>query len=310
MGQEAYERAKAFSNTKLEELRLSLKGTLPDNAAVITFGSYARREASPQSDIDYIVLNRDSGQIDRQLLSATGNSIEKIVELAPSEGGAFAKSVTRAELLTNVGGNNDTNENLTRRLLLMLEGEWLTNGDEFKSLRSELISLYIRATPRDHQLALFLLNDIIRYWRTMTVDYMYKTTEDTKPWGIRNIKLIFSRKLMYASGLFSVGLTADKSEHAKHETLSSLFDLPALERIVEICGNGNAARIKKSYNYFLEYMELAENRSQLKSVAQGDHDDPIFREIKNEGHNFTRQLLSAFESVFHSTHPIRRAVIF
>ncbi|WP_261336938.1 hypothetical protein [Rhizobium leguminosarum] len=236
--------------------------------------------------------------------------VSSIVPIDPSPGGPFAKNVLRADLLKNVGGEHDTNEKLTRRLLLMLEGEWLTNKDEFEALRKELISLYVRATPRDHQLALFLLNDIIRYWRTMTVDYMYKTTEDTKPWGIRNIKLIFSRKLMYASGLFSVGLTADKSEQAKLDVLTEMLSMPALDRIMEICGGNEAKKIGKSYDFFLQYMEVAENRNILKGVKERDHDDPVFREIKNEGHNFTRALLSAFESTFHSTHPIRRAVVF
>ncbi len=98
----------------------------------------------------------------------------------------------------------------------------------------------------------------------MTVDYMYKTTEDTKPWGIRNMKLIFSRKLMYASGLFSVGLTADKSEQAKLEFLTEIFSIPALERITEICGGNEAMRIRKSYDFFLQYMEVAENRRKIE----------------------------------------------
>src|SRR5437879_2092292 len=39
-------------------------------------------------------------------------------------------------------------------------------------------------------------------------------------------------------------------------------------------------------------------------------EDPLFRELKNEGHNFTRDLMKLFEATFDSTHPIHRAVIF
>ena len=144
----------------------------------------------------------------------------------------------------------------------------------------------------------------------MTTDYMYKTTEDGKPWAIRNIKLVFSRKLMYASGVFSVGMTVDRSEAAKIDILDNLFSLPAMERMNAICGVGRLAKATASYNLFLKRMEDPEVREALKEIPPGDHDHKIFRELKNEGHNFTRELLLAFESTFHSTHPIRRAVIF
>lgn len=49
-----YERCKSFSEEKLQTLRESIDHLVPTNDIVITCGSYARREASTNSDIDFL----------------------------------------------------------------------------------------------------------------------------------------------------------------------------------------------------------------------------------------------------------------
>lgn len=161
-------------------------------------------------------------------------------------------------------------------------------------------------------MAMFLLNDIIRYYRTVAVDYEFKTTEQSnpKPWAIRNIKLVFSRKLLYASGLFSVAMTVDRTRDKKVEILEGLFALPVLERMTEICGRTNMGSVMASYNRFLENLEDVEIRRHLEGLKKLDREDSRFRELKDEGHHFTRELLKLFEKTFDSTHPIHRMVVF
>lgn len=312
----AFERAKTFSESKLAALRNLLPPVVPAGVTVITSGSYARREASDQSDIDYFAVLPGECEVENQIapewLAKLDEQVTTTVAKAPSEDGAFREFEYQADMLHNIGGNKDTNSKITRRILLLLEGAWLANESGFRDLRRDILERYIQDTITDHQLALFLLNDIIRYYRTVAVDFEFKTFESSKPWAIRNIKLMFSRKLLYASGLFSVAMTADAMHSEKIRRLEELFDLPVIDRMIKICGKPQMGQVLGYYNYFLEKLEDREFRSHLDKLPRGPNGrrDQQFRELKNEGHHFTRQILALFENTFGSAHPIRKAVVF
>lgn len=307
----AYERSSKFTENKLDEIRNRLEALPLGGAVVLVCGSFARREASAQSDIDYVMVSDDT-ETAPDLNERVRFEIRSIVPNSPSEDGAFGKPVSRGEILAKIGGDDDSNKNITRRILLLLEGEWLFNKEGLRSFRRDILEHYIQKGMTDHQLALFLLNDIIRYYRTVAVDYEFKTSRngEPKPWAIRNIKLVFSRKLLYASGLFSIAMTADRARDEKIEILEGLFDRPVMERMMAICGEKRMEPVVASYNRFLDFLGDPATREHLKTLEMSKRGDERFREIKNEGHHFTRELLKVFESTFDSTHPIHRAVIF
>jgi predicted nucleotidyltransferase len=312
---EAIEAAKSFSEGKLGELRTALSTELRSSELVVTCGSYARREASSSSDMDYYVILDDgcSELVSAAADEATKRAVKRIVGKLPSSEGAFATNIYKKELLENYGGSRDSNETITRRMLYLLEGEYLTQAAEFKKIRSKILEKYISNTPGDHQIAFYLLNDIIRYWRTLAVDYADKThgAIKPKPWAVRNIKLIFSRKLIYASGLFSVALTADRSQSDKIEILEYLFSMTPIDRIKYVCGASLSDRLFEMYSFFLN--EIGENsvREHLNSLTrEASKSDKIFRKLKNEGHYFSRELMGLFSKTFHPSHPIHMAVIF
>lgn len=309
----ALERGHEYSDNQISALREAVGAIFPVNSKdiVLVCGSLARREAAGPSDVDCFLVSDDQDGREERLEkikeTVTGLGLQK-----PSPEGAFAKPGTRKAIIQNIGGDEDSNTNITQRILVLLEGDWLFNERGFQDLRRSILRTYVKDGIPDDQVALFLLNDIIRYWRTVCVDYEHKTTTKAKPkpWAIRNIKLVFSRKLIYASGLFSVASTADMARGKKITRLEKLFDLRPLDRLVHVCGAAETAEMLRSYEVFLSCINNEAKRSRLESLRKGDRDDPLYRDLKDEGHRFTDELLKLFEMTFPATHPIRRAIVY
>lgn len=145
---------------------------------IVVTGSYGRLEASLESDIDLFLVCDD--ELSKSFINGIKSEIEEIitreVPKPPGDTGTFGVDtpVKLNTLLTNIGGNDDSNTNLTRRMLFLLEGKWLFNEEKFKEYRSKLIKRYTKQDSPNHQLNKFFLNDIIRYYRTIATDFEYK----------------------------------------------------------------------------------------------------------------------------------------
>ena len=306
-----YERSSEHSNTTITAIREKLKGSDKQNTVVAVCGSYARREASRESDLDYFVFGK--GYVEDGDLRQEMNSLICQLDIRPpSPGGPFEGWTCQNQMLQNIGGDDDSNKNITRRVLLLLEGEWLFNEQAFRQFRGIVLQRYISEAIPKKNLARFLLNDIIRYYRTIAVDYEFKTLGHltTKPWATRLLKLVFSRKLLYASGLFSVAMTHERDSGEKVQVLDELFSLPVMERMTCICGHGPMKPIVERYNLFLEAMENRETRRHLESLHRSERSDPCYRELKDEGHRFNRELVRLLHHTFKECHPIHQAVLF
>lgn len=309
------EKRRAYSDNVLESFRAELGGAqLPEGYAVVINGSFARREASEQSDVDYFVLHEaaDSSVRDIEIIrEAVDAAIERCNLKPPSAGGAFAKPETIDEFLKNVGGTNDPNEKLTRRMLFMLEGDWLTQKELFLSYRNRLIAnVYAKESQSNHSLARFFLNDVIRYWRTIGVDFEHKTTEGGKAWGTRNLKLVFSRKLLYFSGLLMAAETAQQTPTSKARILNELCALDPLARVGKIVGS-DARRALNLYDNFLVCLSNKDFRDMADRVQLEDKDRPEdFNDLKNLGQHFSWELDRLLHVTYGPRHPIHHALVF
>ncbi|WP_409525194.1 nucleotidyltransferase domain-containing protein [Nitrincola sp. MINF-07-Sa-05] len=313
--------ASRFTGSKLDCLREKINEALThsehrNNITVVTTGSYGRAEATEESDLDwFIIFDRDlPGDVIAAEIEAIDKTIKEEITNETGDTGTFGQEAIAcfSDMLKNIGGQQDTNETMTRRLLFLLEGTWLYGNGRFYDYRRQLLERYIKRSSPDEQIPRFLLNDIIRYYRTIATDFEFKTTENQKPWGLRNIKLRFSRKLLYFSGIIVAAELSGLDWEGKVARAIELFDLTALRRIAKL-GDGQFATedIFTTYESFIEKLTLPDIRSALENVSKESRlDSPEYVELRGIGHDFSRALHDWLKEKYPKDHPIHHALVF
>jgi hypothetical protein len=308
----AIDRAIKFSDRTIPVVRELLnKKSLGSDVCVVATGSFGRREASGESDVDFFVLHNATVPDNqaKQLVEDLAAAIKSVVPRPPSPDGAFSAAERIDHMLANIGGEHDTNNKMTRRMLLLLEGTDLYHRELFESVQRRIVECYVRPAIQTHALARFLLSDIVRYYRTMCVDFEYKTGEAGKPWGIRNLKLLYSRKMLYFGGIVAVAETAHRTRDSKLEILTELFRLTPIQRIQRLFGE-QARESLQFYNAFLEAVGDDNFRHEIQGVtADRNTHTKNFTRLKAESSQFSlalhRLLLARYQN-----HPIHDALLF
>ena len=103
--------------------------SVPDDASVVVYGSLARSEWTSSSDLDWSLLI--DGSVDPSVLQVVLSIRKAIGTLGikdPGREGIFGSLSFSHDLVHQIGGQNDTNRNLTQRILLLLESRVV--GDE------------------------------------------------------------------------------------------------------------------------------------------------------------------------------------
>jgi len=178
----------------------AIKSEVPAELSLVAFGSLARMEFTAVSDLDWCLIVDGRADADhRQVQLRIQDILRKVNGIRePNPAGAFGGLAFSHELIHCIGGNQDTNANLTRRLLLLTESVELTepaiDSARNRLLRGVLQRYFEEETrfPGKEFFPRFFLNDVIRFWRTMAVDFATKTHErGPRSWALRNIKLRF-----------------------------------------------------------------------------------------------------------------------
>lgn len=182
------------------------RGLSSPNVSVYVAGSLGRLETGRKSDLDvFVVANRptrgETPSITRleeyQLFSSLIRINEALHYPDLSGDGRFLKVYELSEMIRATGSPRDDSENLfTARMLLLLESRPITNPFLFNKCQRDILQNYFRdgVGKKDFR-PLFLLNDVLRYWRTLCLNYEEHRIDPHRPWYKKNLNLKFSRKL-------------------------------------------------------------------------------------------------------------------
>ena len=173
--------------------------------AIFCAGSLARMEIGAKSDLDVFVtadavdeshkLRKRLFQL--RLFSEMIAANDRLNFQSFSNDGEYLKLCFLDDIKFRTGSRIDDSENLfTTRMLLILESQFVANEPVYRKHLHDVLTLYYRDQAETASFRpVFLLNDILRYWRTMCLNDEERRHGVNRPFRKKNVNLKFSRML-------------------------------------------------------------------------------------------------------------------
>jgi len=273
-GYPALAAARAYScrtNAELADLLAALDGE-PGFVCLAVAGSLGRLEAMPDSDCDLIAIvepgiGRDSREA-RRLLERAWDLVAPRNLKRPKSWGIFTETANEDEL-TDPRALGDLGDDLTlygKRMQLIMDAQPVFGDAAFFALQRRLVAWFATAsTCREPEFpGAYLLGEAVRYYRTYSAWQQFKlTVEEDENWSVRELKLRFSRRLMYA-GLVLALVDAWSGPDPRPAFAAALPATP-LERVCRAAGDAAAREVLGVYERFQAAMNDAHVRACLIS---------------------------------------------
>lgn len=262
------------------------------SVCVYACGSLGRLEMVENSDLDlfFIIMNSSSEEkkalcsnLDKYNFFAKLHNIHKELGYEdPSKQGLYWDFISQSNLLDIGSREEDFNNSFTARMLLLLESKPLYNENAYNELVKSIVDKYFvdYGGHKSEFYPLFLMNDILRYWYTLTLNYEYRRdnndSENDKNW--KRLKLKYSRLITCFSMLSCLYIT-----EISPEFVIECIKMTPFERLNMLTThfkdiNNIIREIETRYQWFLDlrkkdhkWWESAENKKTAIENAEGFH---------------------------------------
>ncbi len=259
--------AAAWSRTRetLLAIRAALDtNPLPDGVvALYVCGSMGRMEQLPESDCDLVIVTEDAIAPDSphsgEIHAAIWRRLEPLGLHRPKPHGIFSQAVTRGQLTdrATLGVVDEDQFVFGKRIQLLLDSQPVCADAAFDTLARDVLERYVLTRSRASLLSSSpwsgLISDLTRYFHSLRIRTTWWPADQPGRWRTLNVKLRFSRLLLYAGML---ALVANTASDAPLETLSDNLAWTPLERIAIAFGPNESDRdaLLHSYDRFLARM--------------------------------------------------------
>jgi predicted nucleotidyltransferase len=303
------ERNASFTTRVLESVRGGLvEQDFPQVRTIAVAGSFGRDEASEVSDADVIIVLQDGSHEDaerqafeQRVVDATASEFERFGIARPNPKGVFANPRTMEELLPaaddgGFGTPDEPADLMGKRLLLLLESKPLWNEQAYDGVIDEIFGRYTDAHVGDDfaKEHVYMLNDLIRYFRYICVNYQSTFGNENEKWPLRNVKLRHSRLLMYSGLLALIGTASMHQDERKVGIVRDGLRLTPLERMrfaYDECQDFNFFRLAGLYDTFLARISDPDIRTVLNAIEYGErYQNTTFAALKANSDAFQAEL--------------------
>ena len=278
-----------YSKGEIKRIKEHLATTkLPEGVRTLAVaGSLGRMEASESSDCDLVVVLDDAllkeeypdqsmedaaKKVAQGLYDQVWDALVPLKLERPKPTGTFSTPTSESQLSgkKNLGNSREGMGLMAKRQLLLLETQPVYRSDQYDKLVRAVLDCYAEkyVAPDSRKEWGFLINDLVRYFRSICVNYQWDFNNEHGKWPLRNVKLRHSRLVMYGGLLFLLG-ECSKERTDKYGWLLSRLKLTPLERIAHVYqGNGDTSffRIAGFYDTFLGMLSRKEIRAELNGV--------------------------------------------
>ena len=280
-----------------------------------------RNEFTEASDVDWtLLIDGSANPIHLEVTRKIADKIKELSRKGVGGEGLFGTMAFSHELIHQIGGEDDTNKNATRRILLLLESKAIGRQEAYERVVKQILYRYVMEDhgfihgSGNYHIPRFLLNDFARNWWTMAVDFAYKKrTRFGHGAAMRNIKLRFSRKLIYVSGLLACfGCHMDLDDLRKCSVCSGSKPSPdcidclrqrLIRAPIEILADAllhlprlseTSRKIFNAYEAFLGILANEDSRNHLEKLDSDSYDDKLFGDARRISHDFRDGLIELF----------------